>query len=234
MKKPRKKYRPKPVHPTAIILDRVIGGVTPEEADGLVEIAASALDRCQLATVCDEDYIAVGTAIRTVFFLAAAYENKSDIQALCILAWAGLKLGNGYAISVEMNLDHIVSPKKSHKALAATVAPAQEVLRIFREMLLASPRSEIIKAQDAAKRYWFKIPIQNVAVISDDGFPTDDPLLGERGLAWVHGQCRAGYLDWDDKRLLWRMPKTESQIHITEPTLVVQVPSGTNYLEVSK
>ncbi len=233
MKKPRKKYRPKPVMASPRIIDLVQGAVTEAEAELLYEVACRSLDKCHLVTTEPTDYQNVGTAIRTVFVLSAAYEDKAKLRQLSLLAWAGLKLANCYAVALDMKLEHIVDGKKSPQTITAALAPAQQVLAVFKDMLMSSPRAEIISAQRVANRYWYKIPVENIAVLSDNGTAPadDDDFVGERGVAWIHGEARAGFLDWDGSRLVWRMPETESQVHLADPTLILKVPSGTNYVQ---
>ena len=90
MKKPRKKYRPKPVRMTAPILDAVMGDITDDEIARIYELAEEGLDLLQLGSKDVMAFHKVDAAVRAAFTLAEAFEHKYDIQALCVLATGAL------------------------------------------------------------------------------------------------------------------------------------------------
>ena len=228
-KKRNKQYRPRPVRTAPIIYD-AYGDMTTADITRLYEFAAHSLDLCQLGTTDRNPYSNVRAAITQCFVLSAAYENKADLQALCCLADAGV------LIAWEAANDEERRKKKDQAYLAQCrrleLAPAQRVLEVLAQMHKTSPRSELVRAFRAgAGRPVVKL-IEAAGIVRDNGEPpgpNDQHFVGERGLAWIHGECRAGYLHWDGKRLVWKMPQTDSQVWLSDPTFILVVPSGTNY-----
>lgn len=228
-KKRTKKYHPRPVRTAPIIFD-AYGGMSSKDIMELYEFGAKSLDLCQLGTTEMMPYSNVRAAISQCFTLAAAYEGKDDMRALCCLADAGV------LIAWEAANDEKRRKKKDQAYLAQCrrleLAPAQRVLEVLAQMHKTSPRSELVRAFRAgAGRPVVKL-IEAAGIVRDNGEPpgpNDQHFVGERGLAWIHGECRAGYLHWDGKRLVWKMPQTDSQVWLSDPTFILVVPSGTNY-----
>lgn len=228
-KKRTKKYHPRPVRTAPIIFD-AYGGMSSKDIMELYEFGAKSLDLCQLGTTEMMPYSNVRAAISQCFTLAAAYEGKDDMQALCCLADAGVIVAWEAANDEERR-------KQKDQAYLATcrrleLAPAQRVIELLAKMQEESPRSELVRAARAGAGRPVVKRLEAAGIVRDNGVPpcaSEQHFVGERGLAWIHGECRAGYLHWDGKRLVWKMPKTDSQVHLTEPTFILIVPSGTNY-----
>lgn len=227
-KRRNKKYRPKTVRPAPILLDVTLGAVTDEDRARMAKFASSALDVTQLGSRNPKHYNNLLEACRACFVLAAAYEQKSEIQCLAMLGAAGTHAlwedVEARAKAGDNTVDLV--------ARAAAAAPIQRVIETLERMQAESPRSECVAAFRTASTFRMDMPIKDVRVVHDDGKPPkkDDPLIGERGIAYVHGEARPGYLKWDGKRLVWYMPQTDSQFHLKERTLVLLAPSAVNYL----
>lgn len=231
-KRRNKKYRPKMVRPAPILYDAMHDAMTDDDIAALYERGALALDLCQLGSEEIGAYADVRSAIRECFILSAAYENKAQTQALCLLADAGV-LMVWASVNGETVKEGNAFVNESAKARRVALEPAQRVLEILAEMHRSSPRSELISAYRAGLGHQITVDIKDAGVIQDNGVkpPKGFAPLGERGLAWVHGECRPGFLDWDGHRLVWRMPLTDSQVHLSEPTLILIASSGKKYCE---
>lgn len=234
-KKPRKKtYRPKPVRLTGIVLDTVMGDITDDEIARIFELAEEGLDLLQIGSKDVMAFHKVDAAVRAAFTLAEAFEHKYDIQALCVLATGALIMASTWNENqdqpIKEKLVHGLTDADVRQCIAASLEPVQAVLDLWRDMVKQAKRSEVLRAMEAANRFYIKIPLSNIAITEDGGFepPKSDSFMRERGIAWIHGQCRAGFLDYDG-RLIWRMPTTETQVRLDRPTLIVLIPSGTKY-----
>lgn len=82
----KKAYRPKPVRMMPCVLDAVMGEMSDAEVEQIYEKAARGLDMLQLGSKDVESACSVDAAIRATFALAEAFEHKTDIQMLCVLA----------------------------------------------------------------------------------------------------------------------------------------------------
>ena len=230
MKKRTKKYHPREIRLHPKLWDVMAPKLTDNDVEAIYECAARALDFCQLGTTAVEPYGSVRSAIRECFVLAGAYENKYDLKMLCALADAGVLLAWAAVAGKTVKGKGKFVDEHSPEFRAAALAPAQAVIDALSDMHRASPRSELVRAQRAALGKRVLDFIEEAGVIQDDGARKKPGGLpyGTRGLAWVHGACRSGYLDWDG-RLVWRMPQTDSQVPLKEPTLIFMVPNGINY-----
>lgn len=234
MKKPRKKYRPKPVRMTATILDAVMGDITDDEIARIYELAEEGLDLLQIGSKDVMAFHKMDAAVRAAFTLAEAFEHKYDIQALCVLATGALIMASTWNENqdqpIKEKLVHGLTDADVRQCIAASLEPVQAVLDLWRDMVKQAKRSEVLRAMEAANRFYINIPLSNIAITEDGGFepPKSDSFMRERGIAWIHGQCRSGFLDYDG-RLIWRMPQTKSQVRLDRPTLLVLIPSGQKY-----
>lgn len=227
----RKAYRPKPVRVMPCVLDAVMGEMSDAEVDQIYEKAAHGLDMLQLGSKDIESACNVDAAIRATFALAEAFEHKADIQMLCVLATGAVLIMAAWnAVQDHEDRDKICHDADPISYMTAASEPIQAVLDLWREMLKAAKRSELLRAVDASHRFRIDVPLKHVIITEEGGVPLrkDDPHYRERGIAWIHGECRAGFLDWDG-RLIWRMPVTKSQAHLDKPTIIVSVPSGIKY-----
>ena len=219
-KKRRKKaYRPKAVKRPAIIYDVIASPTVPEkDLDELEMHVLIALRQIEEGKGTLEDIATVATVIDHAFVAAAAFDEKSEIRLLCLLATAATMAAKG-----EMSQGRTPSP--------CLTRIMHEAIRMNRTLSGCCKRSELVEIARTACRHYADIRVNPKAAFiiepadkgQADGETDLKELEGCIGVTFINGRCRAGYLSFDSERKawLWKMPQEDMQAVIREPIFVL-------------
>lgn len=210
-KKPRKPHRRKACRPPAMLY-RAYGELTDDNRRDLMLTYRAPVD-----AVLRGDDVQIGswmhgrTALCVAYELALAFERESEIRLATLLGVAG------YDLCV--------------RAATAGARPAREIVEpcrcafeILDEMMLSATREDLARAlYRADDRRTLSYDPKAVSVVIAEDRDTWKHIEEWRAMAFVHGRPTIGYLEWSDERaaLLWKMPREDSQIVVTDPMLVI-------------
>ena len=155
MRKPRKKYKPKPVRIMPAIADVTLGDLPDCEREFLREAAMHSLDLVQLGTEDLGDYANIDTVLRNLWVYALQFEETAIVRVLTLMAsscLSGLYAGAGDALAARRPGTAVRKPL-THEDRVALVRPIQAAIDMYFELTkTAERRSELIRSQYAASK----------------------------------------------------------------------------------
>lgn len=220
-KKRSKKYHPKPCRINATIAGRLIGEKDPLEFEILKEFAEESLDRIQLGSENGDDYANAYCLVRNLWVLATQFEEKADLQLLCIMAKAALCF----------LIDH---PKFTPRA--PVCAPVQHAFDAYFELARQFDRAALIASQRVASDQYKTLirARKDSFCFLNPSAPPNDVVHGVckvRSIAYIRGECVTGYLEIINGRYVWRNPLNGSSLVLEEPTLIFLVYEHSDKIE---
>lgn len=217
-KKRTKKYRPRALKLPPMVLDCWDPLSDKDRADldlaGFLPLAAirsgeGTIDNCQ--NVC--------LAIQSGYIAALRFGEEWRVKALMLIAYCGVQLAADYL-------------RKGRKVDAWMLEPAQAALEVVADMEAQCTRRELGENIQETIRHVDKIcrfdpeALWTVAPDYARNAQTDKPepvkaVEGRRALTFMHGSPVIGYVVDDEERgrVIWREPKTETNLPITGPVL---------------
>ena len=215
-KKRTKKYRPRALKLPPMVLDCWDPLSDKDRADldlaGFLPLAAirsgeGTIDNCQ--NVC--------LAIQSGYIAAQRFGEEWRVKALMLIAYCGVQLAAEFI-------------KQGKPVEPWMLDPAQAALEVVADMEAQCSRRELCENIQETFRnvhrickfepeaLWVVTP-EN-AVCADDGEVKGINFLeGRRALTFMHGSSIIWYVVRDGERVIWREPKTETNLPITGPVL---------------
>nr|DAO35486.1 MAG TPA: hypothetical protein [Caudoviricetes sp.] len=158
-------------------------------------------------------------AIQSGYIAAQRFGAEWKVKALMLIAYCGVQLAANYL-------------KKGRKVDAWMLEPAQAALEVVADMEAQCTRRELgeniqetIRHVDKICRFdpealWTVAPDYARNAHRDDLEPVK-AVEGRRALTFMHGSPVIGYVVDDEEcgRVIWREPKTETNLPITGPVL---------------
>lgn len=158
-------------------------------------------------------------AIQSGYIAAQRFGAEWKVKALMLIAYCGVQLAADYL-------------KKGRKVDAWMLEPAQAALEVVADMEAQCTRRELGENIQETFRHVDKIcrfdpeALWTVAPDYARNAQKDEPepvkaVEGRRALTFMHGSPVIGYVVDDEEcgRVIWREPKTETNLPITGPVL---------------
>ena len=215
-KKPRKPYRPKPSR-TPSLLFKVAPQVTEEKHREVDLFSLIHLDNIRRGQGQEEDVFISNSTVKACYVLAAAFENKSDLQTLCRLASTAL-----YTINKKL----ATGQKDIEPYLLET---PQLVTELYGEMARACSRDVLVRALRAyADRDVKMLNIKTgEAIVMEPEFKSADPtnflVDREPACTYINRRVRRGYVvvNRNLERYEFYVPDEDITVPITTKTLLL-------------
>lgn len=223
-KRKGKKYCPRAIKPSPLIVEAALGDVQEGELRTLHECATRAVDLLQLGTEDPAAYADVEVTVRNLWCYAQKYEETDELRMLAYMGKAAMLFLYYHATGYKDNPTWTTSKHVELDALDRQVCcrPIQVCVDTYFDMARhAERRAELVACQYAAKKQ--RLPFAaDVCLIDAEGVEERaDELMHRRGVAFVNDRCAAGFFKRDALgRIVWRMPATDAQVQITGPVFV--------------
>lgn len=212
----KKRVGKKPFKHRRVAAGAYLYRVLPELDDamlGNIELWARVpLDAIKRGEGTEENVSNVQTALTFGFVLAAAFENKTEIQMLIQLAEAGI----GGACRCIRNGE----PEGIWREL---FEPVDAALGVISDMQRTVEREVLVRCIDVIKVHNFSLRVNPKSAFLIPADERAKRFMNRVGLAYINGKARSGYLQKNDtmNRIEWVSPNEGLQIPITKYTLIV-------------
>lgn len=213
MKKRDKKYRPRKVR-TPDYLYRAMRDITEAEFTSLDLCTMVPLDAIARGEGTVDNANEAQAALVYGYVLAAAFEDKSKLQLLFLLAFAGL---NG----ARRLLQHGEAVPQS------IIEPARAALSVYADMQRQCDRQTLVRAMRTVQDHRGHV----IGIAKGAGWllsPGEDEgggirLEGRRGAVYINGAIRTGYAHFNEEmnRVEWIDPLDETIVPVTKEVLVL-------------
>lgn len=213
MKKRDKKYRPRKVR-TPDYLYRAMRDITEAEFTSLDLCTMVPLDAIARGEGTVDNADEAQAALVYGYVLAAAFEDKSKLQLLFLLAFAGL---NGARRCLQHGGD--IPP--------CILEPARAALSVYADMQRQCDRQTLVRAMRTVQDHRGRI----INIAKGAGWllsPGEDEgggirLEGRRGAVYINGAIRTGYAHFNEEmnRVEWIDPLDETIVPVTKEVLVL-------------
>lgn len=216
MKRVKKRVGKKPFKHRSVAASALLYRVLPELDNGMlnnIELWARVpLDAIKRGNGTEDNVSNVQTVLTFGFVLAAAFENKTEIQMLIQLAQAGIggacrRIRNGEADEIWPEL----------------FEPVDAAVGVISEMQRSVEREVLVRCIDAIKLHRFSLKVHPKAAFLVPPGEREKRFMKRPGIAYVNGKARSGYLQKNDamERIEWVSPNEDLQIPINKKTMIV-------------